>query len=222
MPRRPGRRHQVLVVGIGRFGTAVAETLTAQGHDVVGVDADPKLVQHAALTLANVAEADTTDPEALRQLGAAEFERAIVGIRRNIAASILTTAALADLGVPHIWAKAITAEHARILERVGAHHVVLPEHDAGVRIAHLVTGQMMEYLEFDTSFALVETRAPAELVGQTLAAAGLRARHGVTIVCVKPAGGSFTYATADTVIGPDDVLVAVGESDRVEAFAELR
>lgn len=122
----------------------------------------------------------------------------------------------------HIWAKAITAEHARILERVGAHHVVLPEHDAGVRIAHLVTGQMMEYLEFDPGFALVETRAAAELVGHALSDLGLRARYGVTIVCVKPAGGAFTYATAETVIGADDILVAVGESEKVEAFAELR
>jgi trk system potassium uptake protein TrkA len=223
MPYRNGkRRHQVLVIGLGRFGTAVAHTLTSLGHDVVGVDADPKLVQQAAQALTHVVEADTTDPEALRQLGAAEFDRAVVGIGSNIEASILTTAALADLGVPHIWAKAITAEHGRILERVGAHHVVLPEHDAGVRIAHLVTGQMMEYIEFDPGFALVETRAPAEMVGRNLAELGLRARYGVTIVCVKPAGGSFTYATADTVIGADDLLVAVGDSDRVEAFAELR
>jgi trk system potassium uptake protein TrkA len=221
--RRNGKRqHQVLVIGLGRFGSAVADTLTELGHDVVGVDVDPKLVQQAAATLAHVVEADTTDPEALRQLGAAEFDRAVVAIGSHIEASILTTAALADLGVPHIWAKAITAEHGRILERVGAHQVVLPEHDAGVRIAHLVTGQMIEYLEFDAGFALVETRAPADMVGRTLADLALRARHGVTIVCVKPAGGAFTYATADTVVGRDDLLVAVGARDRVDAFAELR
>jgi len=215
------RRHQVLVIGLGRFGSAVAATLTELGHDVVGVDRSPRLVQQAAATLAHVVEADTTDVEALRQLGATEFDRAVVGIGSDIEASILTTAALADLGVPQIWAKAITPEHGRILERVGAHHVVLPESDAGARIAHLVTGQMMEYIEFDPGFALVETRAPADIAGRTLADLGLRARYGVTIVCVKPAGGSFTYATADTVIGPDDLLVAVGERDKVEAFAEL-
>lgn len=215
------RRHQVLVIGMGRFGSAVAKTLTTLGHDVVGVDRDPKLVQQAAASLPYVLEADTTDPEALRQLGAAEFDRAVVGIGTNVEASILTTAALADLGVPHIWSKAITVEHGRILERVGAHHVVFPEHDAGVRIAHLVTGQMMEYIEFDPGFALVETRAPSEMVGRNLADLALRARYGVTIVCVKPAGGSFTYATADTVVGPDDLLVAVGESEKVETFARL-
>ena len=162
------------------------------------------------------------DPETLRQLGAAEFDRAVVGIGTNVEASILTTAALADLGVSRIWSKAVTAEHGRILERVGAHHVVYPEHDAGVRMAHLVTGQIMEYIEFDPGFALVETRAPEEMVGQNLADLALRARYGVTIVCVKPAGGSFTYATADTVVGHDDLLVAVGESDKVDAFGRLR
>ena len=216
------RRHQVLVIGLGRFGSAVAQTLTTLGNDVVGVDSDPKLVQQESATLPYVVEADTTDPEALRQLGAAEFDRAVVGIGTNVEASILTTAALADLGVPRIWAKAISVEHGRILERVGAHEVVFPEHDAGVRIAHLVTGQMMEYIEFDPGFALVETRASSEMVGRTLADLALRARYGVTIVCVKPAGQAFTYATADTVVGPDDLLVAVGESERVEEFARLR
>jgi len=215
------RRHQVLVIGLGRFGSAVAETLTTLGHEVLGVDRDPKLVQHWSSSLPHVAEADTTDAETLRQLGAGEFDRVVVGIGSDIEASILTTAALADLGVANIWAKAITAAHGRILQRVGAHHVVYPEHEMGTRIAHLVTGQMMEFIEFDPGFALVETRAPAEIVGRTLADTAPRANYGVTIVCIKPDGEAFTYATAETVVGADDLLVAVGETSRAEAFAEL-
>lgn len=210
------------MIGLGRFGSAVAHTLTELGNDVVGVDVDPRLVQQASTTLPLVLEADTTDPEALRQLGAAEFDEAVVGIGTNIEASILTTAALADLGVPTIWAKAVSAEHGRILERVGAHHVVFPEYDAGVRIAHLVSGHMMEYLEFDRGFALIQTRALPDMIGRRLDDLALRKRHGVTIVCVKPTGGAFTYATADTVVGAGDILVAVGETERVEAFARLR
>ncbi|MFM8303835.1 MAG: potassium channel family protein [Actinomycetota bacterium] len=223
MPTRSGRTNeQVLVIGLGRFGSAVAHTLTELGNDVVGVDLDSRLVQQASPTLPLVLEADTTDPEALRQLGAAEFDEAVVGIGTNIEASILTTAALADLGVPVIWAKAVSAEHGRILERVGAHHVVFPEHDAGVRIAHLVSGHIMEYLEFDPGFALVETRAIPAMIGRSLADLALSDRYGVTIVCVKPAGGRFTHATASTVVAAGDVLVAVGGADRVEAFARLR
>lgn len=210
------------MIGLGRFGSAVAHTLTELGNDVVGVDVDPRLVQQASTTLPLVLEADTTDSEALRQLGAAEFDEAVVGIGTNIEASILTTAALADLGVPTIWAKAVSAEHGRILERVGARHVVFPEYDAGVRIAHLVSGHMMEYLEFDRGFALIQTRALPDMIGRRLDDLALRKRHGVTIVCVKPTGGAFTYATADTVVGAGDILVAVGETERVEAFARLR
>ncbi|MFO1536600.1 MAG: potassium channel family protein [Actinomycetota bacterium] len=223
MPTRsPRTKEQVLVIGLGRFGSAVAHTLTELGNDVVGVDVDPRLVQQASTTLPLVLEADTTDSEALRQLGAAEFDEAVVGIGTNIEASILTTAALADLGVPTIWAKAVSAEHGRILERVGARHVVFPEYDAGVRIAHLVSGHMMEYLEFDRGFALIQTRALPDMIGRRLDDLALRKRHGVTIVCVKPTGGAFTYATADTVVGAGDILVAVGETERVEAFARLR
>ncbi|HEX6310997.1 MAG TPA: TrkA family potassium uptake protein [Acidimicrobiia bacterium] len=217
--RRP--RYEILVIGLGRFGSAVAESLVELGHDVLGVDANPKLVQKYSGTLTHVVEVDSTSIEALKQLGVPEFERAVVGIGTDIESSILTTAALVDLGVPNIWAKAITEPHGKILERVGAHHVVFPEHDMGLRLAHLVTGRMMEYIEFDEGFALVETRAPSELVGKSLGEVGVRRRYGLTVVAVKPAGQAFTYATAETVVGAGDLLVVAGDAARAEAFAEL-
>jgi trk system potassium uptake protein TrkA len=128
---------------------------------------------------------------------------------------------LAGLEVPDIWAKAVTAPHGRILERVGAHHVVFPEHDMGRRVAHLVTGRMIEFVQLDEGFALVELRPPEQLVGRTLAGAQVRSRYGITVVCIKPEGGSFTYATPDTVPGPNDILVVAGETGRVGRFADL-
>ncbi len=211
----------MLVVGLGRFGSSLAETLMSLGHQVLGVDADPGNVQRNAELLTHVVEADATDEEAMRQLGAGEFSRAVVGIGTDLEASILTTAVLAGLGVPDIWAKAVTVPHGRILERVGAHHVVFPEHDMGRRVAHLVTGRMIEFVQLDEGFALVELRPPEQLVGRTLAGAQVRSRHGVTVVCIKPEGGSFTYATPETVPGPSDVLVVAGETGRVERFADL-
>ena len=211
----------VLVVGLGRFGSALAETLVNLGHEVLGVDSDAEHVQRNADPLTHVVEADATDEEVMRQLGAGEFGRAVVGIGTDLEASILTTSVLAGLEVPDIWAKAITVPHGRILERVGAHHVVFPEHDMGRRVAHLVTGRMLEFVALDEGFALVELKPPRQLVGRSLADAQVRSRHGVTVVCIKPAGGSFTYATPETVPGPDDVLVVAGETDRVEGFAQL-
>jgi trk system potassium uptake protein len=211
----------VLVVGLGRFGTALATTLMDLGHEVLGVDSDAENVQRNADVLTHVVEADATDEDVMQQLGAGEFGRAVVGIGTDLEASILTTSLLAGLQVPDIWAKAITVAHGRILERVGAHHVVFPEHDMGRRVAHLVTGRMLEFVPLDEGFALVELKPPKQVVGRSLGDAQVRSRYGVTVVCIKPEGGSFTYATQETVPGPDDVLVVAGETDRVQGFAQL-
>ena len=211
----------VLVVGLGRFGTALATTLMDLGHEVLGVDSDAENVQRNADVLTHVVEADATDEDVMQQLGAGEFGRAVVGIGTDLEASILTTSLLVGLQVPDIWAKAITVAHGRILERVGAHHVVFPEHDMGRRVAHLVTGRMLEFVPLDEGFALVELKPPKQVVGRSLGDAQVRSRHGVTVVCIKPEGGSFTYATQETVPGPDDVLVVAGATDRVEGFAQL-
>jgi trk system potassium uptake protein len=211
----------VLVVGLGRFGTALAETLMDLGHEVLGVDADPRNVQQIADRLTHVVEADATDEEVMQQLGAGEFGRAVVGIGTDLEASILTTSLLVDLKVPDIWAKAVTVAHGRILQRVGAHHVIFPEHDMGRRVAHLVTGRMIEFVQLDEGFTLVELKPPEQIVGRSLADSQLRSRFGITVVCIKPEGGSFTYATPDTVPGPNDILVVAGETDRTKRFAEL-
>ena len=211
----------VLVIGLGRFGSALAETLMGLGQQVLGVDADQRIVQDLADQLTHVVQADSTDIEALRQLGAGEFGRAVVGIGTDLEASILTTSVLVDLEVADIWAKAISAPHGRILQRVGAHHVVFPEHDMGRRVAHLVTGRMIEFVQLDEGFALVELKPPRQIVGRTLGDAQVRKRYGITVVCIKPAGGSFTYATQETAPGPDDILVVAGETGRVQGFADL-
>jgi trk system potassium uptake protein len=218
---RTAAENGVLVVGLGRFGTSLAETLMDLGHDVLGVDADPGNVQRTADLLTHVVEADATDEEAMRQLGAGDFGRAVIGIGTDLEASILATSVLAGLEVPDIWAKAITMAHGRILERVGAHHVVYPEHDMGRRVAHLVTGRMLEFVQLDEGFALVKLKPPKQVVGRSLADSQVRSRHGVTVVCIKPAGGSFTYATPETVPGPDDILVVAGETGKVEGFSQL-
>ena len=214
------RNQDVLVAGLGRFGSSVAETLLALGRDVLGVDADAEVVQRYSGRFAHVVEADTTDAEALEQLGASEFKRAVVGIGTDIEASILTTSALVDLGVEEVWAKAVTTAHGRILERVGAHCVVYPEKESGERIAHRVTGRMLDYLGLDENFALVETNTPTELVGKTLGESEVRRRFGITVVCIKSVGEVFTYATADTQVRPGDILVVAGETEKVERFAE--
>ena len=214
------RDEQVLVIGLGRFGGSVAQTLMELGRQVLAIDADPATVQGYVDTFTHVVEADSTDVRALKQLGVAEFKRAVVGIGTDVEASILTTSALVDLGVEEIWAKAVSEAHGKILERVGAHHIVYPEKDSGERIGHRVTGRVMDYIELDENFALVETRAPADLVGKSLKESEVRRRFGITVVCIKSIGEPFTYATQESIIMDGDVLVVAGERRYVESFAE--
>lgn len=216
-----GRNDQTLVIGLGRFGRAIAETLGQLGHEVLGVDAAARTVQACSTTMTHVVQADATDADALRQLGAGDFPSAVVAIGSDIQASILVTYALVDLEIPRIWAKAITAEHGAILQRVGAHRVIFPERDMGVRMAHSMVGRTIDYIEIDENFVLIETTAPREAVGQTLEAAGLRKKYDVTVVCVKNPGGTFTYATPETVLQRGDLLVVAGSPERAETFAAL-
>jgi trk system potassium uptake protein TrkA len=215
------KQREFLVCGLGRFGGALAGELMALGHEVLGVDADAKSVQEHAASLTHVIQADTTDEAAMLELGAADFQTAIVAIGTDMEASILTTSVLVDLRLQNIVAKAITRAHGKILERVGAHRVVFPERDMGVRVAHTVTGRTIDYIQLDPGFALVETTAPKDIVGKTLAQAEVRRRYGITVVCIKPAGGSFTYATPETVVREGDILVVAGETARAEGFTEL-
>jgi trk system potassium uptake protein len=215
------KSEQTLVIGLGRFGRALATTLTSLGHEVLGIDTSERIVQSCAPKMTHVVRADATDIEVLRQLGAADFPSAVVAIGNDIQASILATYALVDLKVPRIWAKAITAEHGAILERVGAHRVVFPEREMGVRVAHTMVGRTVDYIELDEDFALIETQAPRDIVGRTLKDARVRARHDVTVVCVKRPGGTFTYSTPETVVNAGDLVVVAGPVRKAEAFAEL-
>lgn len=210
-----------MVIGLGRFGRALAEALVGLGQDVLGVDVSERLVQESADRLTHVVQADATDKEALRQIGAADFRSAVVAIGSDVEASILATHTLIDIGVPRVWAKAITASHGAILERVGAHRVVFPERDMGVRLAHSMVGRTIDYVEIDEDFVLLETTVPRNMVGKSLRDAEVRSRHRVTVVSVKQEGEHFTYATPETVLGPRDLLVIAGERRAAERFSRL-
>lgn len=212
----------VIVIGLGRFGTAVADSLVRMGQEVLAVDEDAALVEKWADELTHVAQADTTDEQALRQLGVADFERAVVAIGTDIEASVLTVLALSEAGVPDIWAKAISHKHGAILKRVGAHHVIYPEYSMGERVAHMLTGGMMDYIEFDDEFSIARTLAPSFTWDMTLAESAPRRKHGVTIVGVKRTGEDFTYARPETMVNRHDHLIVSGPTNMVEKFCNIR
>ena len=213
----------VAVIGLGRFGTALALELARGGTEVLAVDNRPDVVQRLAGQLGQVVIANSTDPDALAEIGIADFTRVVVAIGNDLEASILTTALLAELHIADIWAKAVNRQQATILERVGAHHVVFPEQDMGERIAHLVAGRLLDWVELDPQWVFAKTKPPRELVGVALGESGLRRKHHVTVVSVKPENQtSFTHAANDTVLTSGSVIVIAGRPADVERFVDLR
>lgn len=211
---------EIAVIGLGRFGSSVAHTLIEMDYEVLGIDVNDLIIQQHRDALTHVVVADTTDPKVLTRIGAADAVTVVVCIGTGIEASVLTVTALVDLGVKNIWAKAITAAHGRILERVGAHHVVYPEADMGKRVAHLVTGAMTEYVTLDEDFVMAEIPAPPELSGVRLGDSGLRDKFKITVVCVKKAGLPFTYADRETVLADSDMIVVAGHREHVDRFVD--
>ena len=209
----------IVVIGLGRFGTSVARSLVELGHDVLAIDSRAEKVEALADELPNIVQADCTDPDTLAQLDITSFAHVVVSIGAELEASVLTVLNCAQAGVKDIWAKASSAQHARIIERLGAHHVIFPEADMGQRVAHLVTGKMIDFIEFLDGFAIAKTRAPHSAFGKTLAQSGLRAEHKVTVVGVKRLNIDFIYARPDTMIERGDLLVVAGMTRDVERFA---
>lgn len=220
MAKRNQSNRPVLVVGLGRFGLALAEQLISQDKEVLAIERSRGLVQKYADALTHVVEADATDIEALKQLGAEDFDSAVVGVGTSIESSVLIAANLVDLGIKQVWAKAINPTHGEILTRIGCHHVVYPEHDAGVRAAHLVSGQMLDFITFDDGFAIVKMRPPKDLQGKTIDQCQPRKRHGVNVVGVKSPGKDFVYAQPDTEVREDDTIIVSGDVTVLEDFAD--
>ncbi len=214
-------REPVLIVGMGRFGLSLARELTQLNVDVLAVDSRMEAVQHASFTVPNSISANCTDIDALRQIGASDFSRAVVAIGSNMEASIIATSLLADIGVADIWAKASTTQHARILERVGAHHVVQPEHDMGERVAHLISNRLLDYVEIDAGWVLAKTHPPKDLVGIPLGGTKVRSKRGVTVVAVKPEHqDGFTHCDANTILAYGDDIMIMGSPHDVERFSD--
>jgi K+ transport systems, NAD-binding component len=212
----------VLVIGLGRFGAGAAGQLDRLGREVLAVDESQALVQKWAERVTHAVQADARSIEALRQIGAQDFAVAVVAVGSSIEASVLITANLVDLKIPQIWAKAISQSHGKILARIGANHVIYPEAEAGERVAHLVSGRMLDFIEFDDDFAMVKMYPPKPVRGIPLSESDIRRKFGVTVVGVKSPGNEFTYATPDTVISNHDLIIVSGKSSAIEKFSSLQ
>ena len=220
-PESGAHADTVVVIGLGRFGGSLALELEAQGTEVLGIDSSEDTVQSYNGRLTHVVRADSTKEEVLRQLSVHEFDRAVVGIGSDIEASILTTSRLLKFQHPQIWAKAISEPHAEILGQLGVEHVIRPEHDMGKRVAHLVLGSILDYVEFEDDFVMIRTSPPAVARDRPLGVLGLRDKYGITIVAVKRPGGVWGHTTVQTVLYDDDQIIVQGSKTKAERFSTM-
>ncbi|MEZ5110067.1 MAG: TrkA family potassium uptake protein [Microbacteriaceae bacterium] len=211
----------VLVVGLGRFGAACAGELDRLGREVLAIDESHELVQKWSERVTHTVQADARNLDALKQVGAQDFSVAVVAVGSLIEASVLITANLVDMQVPQIWAKAVSQSHGKILSRVGAHHVIYPEREAGERVAHLVSGRMLDFIRFDNDFVLVKMYPPKFIRGVALRDSRVRSKYKITVVGVKSPGKEFRYAETDTIVSNHDLIIVSGTNADVERFAAL-
>lgn len=211
----------VLVIGLGRFGAATAGQLDRQNREVLVMDTNAELVQKWSDRVTHAVQADARSIEALRQVGADQFQIAVVATGSSIEASVLIASNLVDLGVSQIWAKAISQSHGKILERIGVNHIIYPEREAGERVAHLLSGSMLDFIQFDDNYVIAKMYPPKSIRGLALNKSNVRKRYRVTVVGVKTPGQPFTHATEETVVSPHDLIIVSGAAADVERFAAI-
>lgn len=205
---------QYVIIGLGRFGISVAKTLYSLGHDVLAVDSDEETIQNISDSVTHAVQADATDENVLRELGIRNFDVAVVTIGADIQASIMVTLLLKELGVKYIIAKANSEIHAKVLYKIGADRVILPERDMGVRVAHnLVSTNVLDYIELSPDYSIVEIAAPKVWLNKTLKELSLRSNYGVNVMAIKKEYDINVAPAADVVIQPDDIVVAIGSAE---------
>lgn len=209
---RRSHDREFLVIGLGRFGTSLAKALVQQGHDVVAVDVDPRRVQALSSELTHVIQIDATNEDALREIGADNFDTAVVCIGYDFEANLLATVLLRRLGVQRIIAKARTRTQKEILKQVGANEVVLPEHEAGLRLAQRLSAvDFVDYLQLSPEMSVVEMLVPNHLHGHSLIEADLRRQYGLTVLAIKR-GNQFQFnPEPETRLEGGDELLVVGD-----------
>jgi K+ transport systems, NAD-binding component len=215
-------KKQYVIIGLGKFGSSVAKTLYSLGNDVLAIDSDEYLVQEISDSVTHAVQLDATDETALRSLGIRNFDVAVVSIGTDVQSSAMVTLLVKELGVKYIIAKALNELHEKLLYKIGADRVVLPEKDMGVRVAHnLVASNILDYIELSPDYSIAEIATPKEWVGKSLRELSMRARYGINIMAIKRDEGISVAPGAEDLIAEGDVIVAIGSSDDLSKLENM-
>lgn len=213
------------IIGMGRFGSALATSLYELGHDVLAVDKNEELIQAISGRVTHAVSADANDEDILKSLGIRNFDAVIVAIASDMQSSILITVLLREIGVKHIVAKAQSEIHAKILEKVGADKIVFPEKDTAVRFAHSITiSNMLNYIGISPQFSIVEMLVPEKWAGKSLAELQLRFKYGINVIAIKPDESNKinTAPQADTVLLEGQILVVSCTEEAITLINKIK
>ncbi|MFT5194397.1 MAG: trk system potassium uptake protein TrkA [Cellvibrionaceae bacterium] len=217
-------KQEFAVIGLGRFGQNVALTLEQSGHHVLGIDVSEEKVQALSTQLTQAIILDSTQIDALKAVDIMSFDTVIVAIGSNFEGNIMTTVSLKELGVKCVICKATTNQQENILLRVGADQVVLPEREAGRRLAdNLINPGMLEKFSLTkgSDYSIVEFAVPTSLCNQTLMQSGIRARFGISILVINRGADVIVHPPANTVLQNGDVIVTLGHEKDLQNFSQL-
>ena len=216
-----GKKKQFLVLGLGRFGSAVARSLCEMGHEVLAVDSDAEAVQAISPHVTQAVQADATDDEVFSSLDAGSYDAAIVSIGSNVRDSILISVLCKEAGVPLVVTKASDDLHAKVLSKVGVDRVVFPERDMGQRAARaLVMPQMLDLMTLSGDARVAEMHLPEKWQNKTLVQADIRRNWGVTVLAVRRGDQTITTLNADFLLLPGDIVLVLGTQQAIDAIQD--
>lgn len=208
------KQKQYLVIGLGRFGSSLAAELIRQGAQVLAIDRNMDIVEEHRSILTDVLCGDAMDPDVLRQIGAADFDVAVITMGGDVKASCIITMHLKEMGVGNVIVKANDDFHGRMLTRLGADKVLFPERDMGQRVAHnLVSDKILDFIELSPDYSLMEMRPRPEWIGKTLKELNLRMKYRINVVAVRSGDSVNAMPDMNTCIGADDVMLVVSQTE---------
>lgn len=212
-------KKQYVIIGLGRFGSSIATTLYSLGNDVLVIDKNEDLVEDIADKVTHAVQADATDENTLKSLGIRNFDVAIISIGGDIQSSVMATLIVKELGVKYIIAKGNGELHAKVLYKIGADRVVLPEKDMGVRVAHnMVSSNILDYIELSSDYSIIEIKALKEWEGKNLKDLNLRKKYGINVIAIKNKGKVNLNPAADDKINKENVIVAIGSTEALTSL----
>ena len=218
---RKNSKPEFAVIGLGRFGTNLAQKLVERGHTVLGIDRNKELVQSLADELTQAVAMDSTDEDALRAIDITSYDIVVVAIGSSLENNLMTTLALKHLGARRIICKAQNEKQKVALLAIGADQVILPEQDSAFRLAYTLTMPLfIDQIALGDRYRITEMKVPASFVGRSLRQLDLRQRNGVTVVAVEHHGELIVSPPADYTFGSDDKLALLGSNEQVVVFSE--